>query len=93
MAPNYPLKQSRAARLVRTLLHKKAPGLATPGAFPLEPVEWKRRIVSFVATHWSHVPLVVIIGIVALVPTAVAGYGFVRFLRELFHKPPGQLDA
>jgi hypothetical protein len=48
---------------------------------------------SFVATHWSHVPLVVIIGIVVVVPTAVAGYGFVRFLRELFHKPPRQLDA
>lgn len=47
---------------------------------------------SFVATHWSHVPLV-IIGIVVVVPAAVAGYGFVRFLRELFHKPPRQLDA
>ena len=31
-----------------------------------------------------HVPLAVVVGIVVVVVTAVAGYGFFRFLRELF---------
>ena len=56
-------------------------------------VERKRCIMSFVATHWSHVLLLVIIGIV-VVPTTVAGFELVRFLRELFRKPRSiELDA
>jgi hypothetical protein len=59
------------------------------GLFLLEQIERKRCIISFVTTHWSQVSsAAVILGIVVVVPSAVAGYGFVKFLRDLFHKPP-----
>lgn len=76
---------------MRALLHKKAPRQVWCFFF-LMLVECKKGIMSFVATHWSHVLLVVIFGIV-VVPTAVAGFRFVRFLREVFYKPTRQLDA
>ena len=68
-------------------LHKKAPVAMcrTPG------LSIKRaRVMSFFATFVS---IAVIVGAAVIVLTVVVGFGCYRFLRDLFGKPPRQLDA
>jgi hypothetical protein len=45
---------------------------------------------SFIATFVS---IAMTVGAAVIVLTAVVGFGCYRFLRDLFGKPPGQLDA
>jgi hypothetical protein len=45
---------------------------------------------SFTATFVS---IAAIVGAAVIVLTAVVGFGSYRFLRDLFGKPPRQLDA
>ena len=59
-----------------------APGLSTQAI--------RYRTMSFIATFIS---LAVMIGAAVVILTAVVGYGCYNFLRELFDKPPRQLDV
>ena len=50
----------------------------------------RSRAMTFFATFVS---IAVIVGAAVAVLTAVVGFGCYRFLRDLFGKPPRQLDA
>jgi hypothetical protein len=68
-------------------LHKKAPvTVCRPSGLSIK----RSRVMSFIATFVS---IVVIVGAAVIVMTAVVGFGCYRLLRDLFGKPPRQLDA
>jgi hypothetical protein len=70
-------------------LHKKAPVTACrPPGLSTQAIRY--RTMSFIATFIS---LAVMIGAAVVILTAVVGYGCYNFLRELFDKPPRQLDV
>jgi hypothetical protein len=68
-------------------LHKKAPvTVCRPPGLSIK----RSRVMSFFTTFVS---IAVIVGAAVIVLTAVVGFGCYRFLRDLFGKPPRQLDA